>query len=64
MKKVQHIVSYVDPDRPSEGTLKTRFFDTAEEARDFIRSLDSFAPNARDVQITRQTTDIKRERVW
>lgn len=59
-----YIVNYTDPDRTAEGTGKTRHFQTIEKAREFIRQLDQFAPNSRDVQITRQHIIVNRERVY
>lgn len=63
MITTMYIAQYVDPDKPIDGTLKTRHFASRGEAERFVERLDTFAPNAYDVKIIKQETEITRTRV-
>lgn len=58
---VTFIVNYTDPDRPVDGARKTRHFATEDEARTFITRLDTLAPNADGIVLTRQISSIRKD---
>ena len=58
------MVTYTDPDRPVDGPTKTRHFPNEEEARAFLHTLDSLAPNAYGIKLERWETVTRKETLF